>query len=80
MLDAFGSDNPDDYISGLPNHPHRGFQFFTYMLSGRMRYRNSAGNDGLLENDGAQWMSARRGVIHSEIPEQKVWSECRGHV
>jgi redox-sensitive bicupin YhaK (pirin superfamily) len=71
MLDAFGSDDPDDYIAGFPDHPHRGFETITYMLSGRMRHRDSAGNEGLLENGGVQWMTAGRGVIHSEIPEQK---------
>ena len=71
MLDAFGSDDPDDYIAGFPDHPHRGFETVTYMLSGRMRHRDSAGNEGLLENGGVQWMTAGRGVIHSEIPEQE---------
>ena len=71
MLDAFGSDNPDDYIAGFPDHPHRGFETVTYMLSGCMRHRDSAGHEGLLENGGVQWMTAGRGVIHSEIPEQK---------
>jgi redox-sensitive bicupin YhaK (pirin superfamily) len=71
MLDAFGSDNPDDYIAGFPDHPHRGFETITYMLAGRMRHRDSAGNEGLLENGGVQWMTAGRGVIHSEIPEQQ---------
>jgi quercetin 2,3-dioxygenase len=71
MLDAFGSDNPDDYIAGFPNHPHRGFETVTYMIAGRMRHRDSAGNEGLLENGGVQWMTAGRGVIHSEIPEQE---------
>jgi redox-sensitive bicupin YhaK (pirin superfamily) len=71
MLDAFGSDNPDDYIAGFPDHPHRGFETVTYMLSGRMRHRDSAGHEGVLENGGVQWMTAGRGVIHSEIPEQK---------
>lgn len=71
MLDAFGSDVPDDYIAGFPDHPHRGFETVTYMLSGRMRHRDSAGNEGLLENGGVQWMSAGRGVIHSEMPEQE---------
>lgn len=70
MLDAFGSDNPDDYIAGFPDHPHRGFETITYMLSGRMRHRDSAGHEGLLENGGVQWMSAGCGVIHSELPEQ----------
>ena len=71
MLDAFGSDIPDDYIAGFPDHPHRGFETVTYMLSGRMRHRDSAGHEGLLGDGGVQWMTAGRGVIHSEIPEQK---------
>lgn len=71
MLDAFGSDNPDDYIAGFPDHPHRGFETVTYMLSGLMRHRDSAGHEGLLGDGGVQWMTAGRGVIHSEIPEQK---------
>ena len=70
MLDAFGSDDPDDYIAGFPDHPHRGFETVTYMLSGHMRHRDSTGHEGLLENGGVQWMTAGRGVIHSEIPEQ----------
>ena len=71
MLDAFGSDNPDDYIAGFPDHPHRGFETITYMLSGRMRHRDSAGHEGLLENGGVQWMTAGCGVIHSELREQE---------
>ena len=71
MLDAFGSDDPDDYLAGFPNHPHRGFETITYMLEGRMLHRDSVGNEGLLENGGMQWMSAARGVIHSEIPQQE---------
>lgn len=71
MLDAFGSDNPDDYIAGFPDHPHRGFETVTYMLRGRMRHRDSAGHEGLLGDGGVQWMVAGRGVIHSEIPEQE---------
>jgi redox-sensitive bicupin YhaK (pirin superfamily) len=70
MLDAFGSDKPGDYIAGFPDHPHRGFETITYMLAGRMRHRDSAGNEGLLEPGGVQWMTAGRGVIHSELPEQ----------
>jgi redox-sensitive bicupin YhaK (pirin superfamily) len=70
MLDAFGSDHPDDYIAGFPDHPHRGFETVTYMLAGRMLHRDSAGNEGLLQNGGVQWMTAGRGVIHSEIPQQ----------
>jgi redox-sensitive bicupin YhaK (pirin superfamily) len=71
MLDAFGSDNPDDYIAGFPDHPHRGFETVTYMISGRMLHRDSAGHEGLLESGGVQWMTAGRGVIHSEIPQQE---------
>jgi redox-sensitive bicupin YhaK (pirin superfamily) len=71
MLDAFGSDSADDYIAGFPDHPHRGFETVTYMLEGRMRHRDSAGNEGLLGPGGVQWMSAGRGVIHSELPEQQ---------
>ncbi|MDP1633981.1 MAG: pirin family protein [Gallionellaceae bacterium] len=71
MLDAFGSDDPDEYIAGFPDHPHRGFETITYMLAGRMRHRDSAGHEGLLENGGMQWMTAGRGAIHSEIPEQE---------
>ena len=70
MLDAFGSDDPDDYIAGFPDHPHRGFETITYMLDGRMRHRDSAGHEGVLAAGGVQWMTAGRGVIHSEIPEQ----------
>ncbi|MFN3810832.1 MAG: pirin family protein [Roseateles asaccharophilus] len=71
MLDAFGSDQADDYIAGFPDHPHRGFETVTYMLEGRMRHRDSAGHEGLLGNGGVQWMTAGRGVIHSELPEQE---------
>lgn len=71
MLDAFGSDQADDYIAGFPDHPHRGFETISYMLEGRMRHRDSAGNEGLIEGGGVQWMTAGRGVIHSELPEQQ---------
>ena len=71
MLDAFGADDPQDYIGGFPDHPHRGFETITYMLTGRMRHHDSAGNSGLLQNGGVQWMTAGRGVIHSELPEQE---------
>ena len=71
MLDAFGSDKADDYIAGFPDHPHRGFETITYMISGRMRHRDSAGHEGLLESGGVQWMTAGKGVIHSEIPQQE---------
>jgi quercetin 2,3-dioxygenase len=71
MLDAFGTDNPQDYVGGFPDHPHRGFETITYMIAGRMRHRDSAGHEGLLQNGGVQWMTAGRGVIHSELPEQE---------
>ncbi|MEW7849820.1 pirin family protein [Massilia aurea] len=72
MLDAFGSDKPGDYIAGFPEHPHRGFETITYMLAGRMRHRDNAGNEGLITDGGVQWMTAGRGVIHSEMPEQNA--------
>ena len=71
MLDSFRSDDPNDYGAGFPDHPHRGFETVTYMIAGRMRHRDSAGNEGLLSNGGVQWMTAGRGVIHSEMPEQE---------
>jgi quercetin 2,3-dioxygenase len=71
MLDNFGTENPGDYIGGFPDHPHRGFETITYMLQGRMRHRDSAGNVGLLVPGSVQWMTAGRGVIHSEMPEQE---------
>src|SRR5207344_1390611 len=71
MLDAFGSDAASDYIGGFPSHPHRGFETVTYMLAGRMRHQDSVGNVGLLEPGSVQWMTAGRGIIHSEMPEQE---------
>ncbi|PZP25581.1 pirin family protein [Pseudomonas kuykendallii] len=71
MLDEFGSNDPDDYIAGFPPHPHRGFETITYMLEGRMRHEDHMGNVGLLQSGGVQWMTAARGVIHSEMPEQE---------
>ncbi len=71
MLDAFRNENPEDYIAGFPDHPHRGFETVTYMLAGRMRHHDSAGNAGLLGPGGAQWMTAGSGLIHSELPEQE---------
>ena len=71
MLDAFGTDDPRDYVGGFPDHPHRGFETVTYMIAGRMRHRDNAGHEGLLQNGGVQWMTAGRGVIHSELPEQE---------
>jgi redox-sensitive bicupin YhaK (pirin superfamily) len=70
MLDHFGSDDPDEYIAGFPDHPHRGFITFTYMLDGHMEHRDSMGNRGDLRAGGAQWMKAASGVIHSEMPQQ----------
>lgn len=70
MLDEFFSDNPDDYIAGFPEHPHRGFETVTYMLNGRMQHRDHLGNTGDLGPGGVQWMTAGHGVIHSEMPQQ----------
>jgi len=70
MLDEFGSDDPQAYIGGFPSHPHRGFETVTYMLAGRMRHRDNAGNEGLLQPGSVQWMTAGRGIVHSEMPEQ----------
>ncbi len=70
LFDEFGSDDPDTYIGGFPDHPHRGFETVTYMLAGLMRHFDNRGNSGLLEPGGAQWMTAGRGLIHSEMPEQ----------
>jgi redox-sensitive bicupin YhaK (pirin superfamily) len=71
LLDDFRSDNPDDYIGGFPPHPHRGFETVTYLLHGRMRHGDSAGHSGVIEAGGVQWMTAGRGIIHSEMPEQE---------
>src|SRR5512143_3780271 len=70
MLDHFASDTPDEYIAGVPEHPHRGFITFTYMLDGHMEHRDSMGNRGDLKAGGVQWMKAASGVIHSEMPQQ----------
>ena len=70
LFDEFGSDNPDDYIAGFPPHPHRGFETITYMLNGKFRHKDSAGNEGLLSDGSVQWMTAGSGVIHSEMPEK----------
>jgi len=72
LLDAFGSDDPAAYIAGFPSHPHRGFETVTYMLAGRMRHRDNAGNEGLLGPGSVQWMTAGRGIVHSEMPEQEA--------
>ena len=70
LLDSFVSDNPDDYIGGFPEHPHRGFETVTYMLAGKMRHKDNAGHEGVIEAGGVQWMTAGRGILHSEMPEQ----------
>src|ERR1700734_2519454 len=72
MLDEFYSDNPDDYISGFPAHPHRGFETVTYMLDGHMRHEDHLGNRGDLGPGDVQWMTAARGIIHSEMPQQSA--------
>jgi redox-sensitive bicupin YhaK (pirin superfamily) len=71
MLDEFRSDRADDYIAGFPSHPHRGFETVTYMLAGRMRHGDNQGNSGLLTAGSVQWMTAGRGILHSEMPEQE---------
>lgn len=70
LLDEFGTDRAEDYIAGFPEHPHRGFETVTYMLDGRMRHRDNHGNEGLLVPGSVQWMTAGRGLVHSEMPEQ----------
>ncbi|EPJ52752.1 MAG: pirin [Osedax symbiont Rs2] len=71
MLDCFESDNPNDYQAGFPTHPHRGFETVTYLLEGRMRHRDNQGNEGVIAPGGVQWMTAGRGITHSEMPEQQ---------
>lgn len=71
MLDEFGTDQPEDYLAGFPSHPHRGFETVTYMLDGRMRHKDNHGHEGLLTPGSVQWMTAGRGVVHSEMPEQE---------
>jgi redox-sensitive bicupin YhaK (pirin superfamily) len=71
LLDAFRSDNPDDYIAGFPAHPHRGFETVTYLLNGRMRHKDNTGNEGIIAAGSVQWMTAGKGIIHSEMPEQE---------
>jgi redox-sensitive bicupin YhaK (pirin superfamily) len=71
MLDEFRSDEPQDYLAGFPDHPHRGFETFTYMIAGRFRHRDNKGHEGVLGAGGGQWMTAGRGIIHSEMPEQE---------
>jgi redox-sensitive bicupin YhaK (pirin superfamily) len=85
MLDEFFTDRPEDYIKGFPDHPHRGFETVTYMIQGAMEHRDSLGNHGRLEPGSVQWMTAGRGIIHSEMPKQEnglmwgfqLWSTCR---
>lgn len=71
MLDEFRSDTASDYLAGFPDHPHRGFETVTYMLAGRMRHGDNQGNSGLLRPGSVQWMTAGRGIVHSEMPEQE---------
>lgn len=71
MLDEFRSDDPSDYIAGFPPHPHRGFETVTYMLAGAMEHNDSVGNTGHLRAGSVQWMTAARGIIHSEMPRQE---------
>ncbi len=72
LLDEFGTDRPEDYLAGFPSHPHRGFETVTYMLDGRMRHQDNHGNEGLLVPGSVQWMTAGRGLVHSEMPEQEA--------
>jgi len=67
LLDVFESDRAQDYIGGFPSHPHRGFETVTYMLAGKMRHKDSAGNEGVIEANGVQWMTAGRGIVDSMI-------------
>ncbi len=71
MLDEFGTDRPEDYLAGFPSHPHRGFETVTYMIDGRMRHKDNHGHEGLLTPGSVQWMTAGRGLVHSEMPEQE---------
>lgn len=71
LLDSFQTENPDDYIAGFPSHPHRGFETVTYMFAGRLRHKDSVGNEGVIGKGGLQWMTAGRGIVHSEMPEQE---------
>lgn len=71
MLDEFGSDEPKDYLAGFPAHPHRGFETVTYMIEGHMLHEDHLGNRGNLRNGGVQWMTAGRGIVHSEMPQQE---------
>jgi redox-sensitive bicupin YhaK (pirin superfamily) len=71
MLDEFGLDTPQDYLAGFPDHPHRGFETVTYMLDGRLRHADNKGHGGVIGPGEVQWMTAGRGIVHSEMPEQE---------
>ncbi|WP_040724861.1 pirin family protein [Thiomicrorhabdus sp. Kp2] len=71
MLDYFESDTPNDYLAGFPSHPHRGFETVTYLLAGKMRHKDNQGHEGVIQPGGVQWMTAGKGIIHSEMPEQE---------
>jgi len=71
LLDCFESDDAQDYIGGFPTHPHRGFETVTYLLNGRMRHKDNKGHEGVIESGGVQWMTAGKGILHSEMPEQE---------
>ncbi len=71
LFDSFESDQANDYIGGFPSHPHRGFETVTYMINGKVRHKDSMGNEGVIEPNGVQWMTAGKGVVHSEMPEQQ---------
>lgn len=71
MLDYFESSEPGDYIAGFPPHPHRGFETVTYLLAGQMRHKDNQGHEGVIKPGGVQWMTAGKGIIHSEMPEQQ---------
>lgn len=69
LLDEIRSDNPEDYRAGFPTHPHRGIETITYMIEGSFRHRDSRGGGGLLTGGSVQWMTAGKGILHSEMPE-----------
>lgn len=71
LLDVFETEEPQDYVGGFPTHPHRGFETVTYLLNGRMRHKDNAGHEGVIEPGGVQWMTAGSGILHSEMPEQE---------
>ena len=79
MLDEFRSDEPKDYLAGFPDHPHRGFETFTYMLAGKFRHRDNKGHEGLLGAGGGQWMTAGRGIVHAETPVPQSEDEFTLH-